>query len=209
MAIISIIAAVAHNGVIGRSGHLPWYLPSDLSRFMCITNDSPIIMGRKTFESIGHSVPERLNIVMTKDQDFIHEGIKVCHSLTDALRTAESAQSEEIFIVGGAKLYRDTIDLAERIYLTSILENYDGDTFFPKIDVSKWHVSFSRYFPEAIPHHFSIIERMDSPQKVTLHAHVGCAEIEQEILGRAIPRSLVLNSQDPAMQEELSKHRRW
>jgi len=209
MAIISIIATVAHNGVIGSGGHLPWYLPSDLSRFMCITNESPIIMGRRTFEAMGHSVPERLNIVMTKDPNFSREGVVVCHSLADALRTAEDTKSEEIFIVGGEKLYRDTIDLAARIYLTSILDNYDGDTFFPKIDIAEWHVTFSRYFPESIPHHFSIIERKDSTQKVVLHLHVGCAETEQENLGRAIPRSLILQSQDRDMQEELSKHRRW
>lgn len=212
MTALSIIAAVAHNGVIGRKGRIPWYLPSELGRFMCITNNSPIIMGRRTFESIGHPLPDRMNIVMTKDLDFKREGIIVAHSLAETFELAKSKdgnESDEIFIIGGEKLYKDTIDLASRIYLTSIMADEEGDVFFPKIDFSQWHVIFSRYFSETIPHHFTIIEKKDAVRKIEIHSHLGCSEAEQDILGRAIPASLIIKSQDSAMMAEVVKYRKW
>jgi dihydrofolate reductase len=207
--ILSIIAAVAHNGVIGREGKMTWYLPGELSRFMCITNNSPVIMGKRTFDAIGHPLPERVNIVMTKDLAFKREGISVAHSLEEAFKIAEANDADEIFIIGGEKLYRETIELASRIYLTSISGDYEGDTYFPKIDFSKWHVTFSRFFSEGIPHHFTIIERKDAEQKVEIHSHLECSEVEQDKLGRAIPASIILKSQDSAMISEIGKYRRW
>ncbi|CAK0761010.1 dihydrofolate reductase [Gammaproteobacteria bacterium] len=209
MAVLSIIAAVAHNGVIGRKGKMPWYLPSELGRFMCITNNSPIIMGRRTFEAIGHPLPDRVNIVMTKDHDFHQEGVVIANSLSDALKFAETNEADEIFIIGGEKLYKDTVNLASRIYLTSILADYEGDVFFPKIDFSEWHVIFSRYFAEVTPHHFTIIEKKDALRKAEIHSHWECAEVEQNILGRAIPASIILKSQDSAIMNEIGKYRRW
>lgn len=209
MSVLSIIAAVAHNGVIGRDGKMLWYLPSELSRFMCITNNSPIIMGKKTFDLIGHPLPDRINIVITKDFDFKKESVITSHSLNEALKLAEDTKEEEIFIIGGEKLYKDTIDMASRIYLTSILADYQGDAFFPKIDFSQWHVIFSRYFKEPIPHHFSVIERKDCVAKINLHSHLSCSEVEQDILGRAIPANLILKSQDREMINEIKKYRKW
>jgi len=209
MAIVSIISAVARNGVIGREGKMPWYLPSDLSRFKCITNNSPVIMGRRTFDSIGHPLPDRVNIVMTKDRDFHSDGIVIFHALDEALKFAEGDGVDEIFIIGGEKLYKDTIGLASRIYLTSVLEDYEGDVFFPKINFSEWHVIFSRYFPEAIPHHFVIIERKDATQKIEIESQMGCGEITQDILGKSIPPSIVSNPEDMALLAEINKHRRW
>ncbi|CAK0771188.1 dihydrofolate reductase [Gammaproteobacteria bacterium] len=209
MAIVSIISAVARNGVIGREGKMPWYLPSDLGRFKCITNNSPVIMGRRTFDAIGHPLPDRVNIVMTKDRDFHCEGVVVFYALNEALAFAEGNGADEIFIIGGEKLYRDTIGLASRIYLTSMLADYEGDAFFPKIDFSEWHVIFSRYFPETIPHHFVIIERIDAAQKIEIESPMGCGEITQDILGRSIPPSIISNPQNLAFLAETSKHRRW
>ena len=209
MSTLSIIAAVAHNGVIGREGKMLWYLPSELGRFMCITNNSPIIMGRKTFELIGHILPDRPNIVITKDLNFKKEGVIVSHSLSEALKLADDTQEEEIFIIGGEKLYKDTIDMASRIYLTSILADYQGDAYFPKIDFAHWHVVFSRYFAEPTPHHFSVLEKKDAIFKVEIHSHLGCSEVEQDILGRAIPANLIIKSQDRDMINEISKYRKW
>ncbi len=129
--IISIIAAMAKNRVIGRSGAIPWHMPEDLRRFRELTMGHTIVMGRKTFENIGRPLPGRLNVILTRQPDYRAPGCRVCHFLAEALTAGAGA--EEIFICGGGEIYRESMALADRIYLTVIDREYDGDTFFPDI----------------------------------------------------------------------------
>ena len=137
---ISIIAAVAENGVIGRDGRLPWHLSDDLRRFKQLTMGHTIVMGRRTWESIGRSLPGRRMIVVSRKPDYRTKavGVVVAGSLGDALKTAESHGDTEVFIVGGAELYWEAIPRAERLYLTRVHADVDGDTHFPTIDVRHW-----------------------------------------------------------------------
>ena len=132
---ISLIAAVSRNGVIGHKGSIPWRLPADLKRFKQLTMGHPIVMGRKTFESLGKPLPGWTNIIVTRQPDFKACGALVARSLEEALRLCEGA--EEVFVVGGASIYRQAIPLADRIYLTEIHQEFEGDTFFP-FDRSAW-----------------------------------------------------------------------
>ncbi len=134
--ILSIIVAMAKNRVIGRDNQLPWHLPADLRHFKQTTMGHPIIMGRKTYESIGRPLPGRQNIVITRNPDFQAEGCLVVHSLQEAL--AAVPEAEEVFIIGGASLYREALPLADRIYLTLVDAEVEGDTFFPELDASEW-----------------------------------------------------------------------
>ncbi len=129
--VISIIAAMAENRVIGRAGGLPWRIPEDLRHFREVTMGHPIIMGRKTFEQIGRPLPGRMNIVLTRQPGYQAPGCRVCHSLADAL--AACAGADEVFICGGGELYRQTISVADRIYLTVVEGEWAGDTLFPAI----------------------------------------------------------------------------
>lgn len=129
--IISIIAAMASNGVIGRNGGLPWHLPADLRRFRELTVGHAIIMGRKTYESIGRPLPDRLNIVVTRQAEFMAAGVAVAGSLQAAL--AMAAGEDEVFICGGGEIYRQALPLADRIYLTLLDVPCDGDVIFPEI----------------------------------------------------------------------------
>lgn len=135
---ISAIVAVAKNGVIGKAGSLPWYIPADLARFKEITMGHPIIMGRKTFESIGRALPGRYNIVITHDEGYRAEGCRVVGSLKEAVEKAKKSEgSEEIFIIGGEQIYKEAMPLLDRIYLTKVEATVDGDKFF-KFDPSEW-----------------------------------------------------------------------
>ncbi len=129
--IISIIAAMAENRVIGRENELPWDLPSEHRRFREITMGHPVIMGRKTFESIGHPLPGRRNIIIATQPGFSPEGCTVADDLQAAIRAAEGA--EEVFICGGESVFREAMPLADRVYLTIVEEEFDGDAFFPEI----------------------------------------------------------------------------
>jgi dihydrofolate reductase len=129
--IISIIAAVASNGVIGKEGKLPWNLPADLRRFRELTVGHLLIMGRKTYESIGRPLPERRTIVVSRRLGFAAEGVVTAGSLSRALDLA--AGEEEVFVCGGGEIYRQALPLADRIYLTLLDSPWDGDTFFPPI----------------------------------------------------------------------------
>lgn len=129
--IISIIAAMAENRVIGRENQIPWEIPSELRRFQETTMGHPVIMGRKTFESIGHHLPGRKNIIITKQEDFAPAGCVVARDLQEAV--AAAAGADEIFICGGETVFREAMPIAHRIYLTVIDEEFDGDAFFPDI----------------------------------------------------------------------------
>lgn len=134
--IISIVAAMAQNRVIGRNNALPWNLPADLEHFKQLTLGKPIIMGRRTFESLKSVLPGRKNIIMALEKDYDVPGAVVVHSIKEALETASGAK--EVMICGGASIYGQFLPLAQRIYLTLIKQDFDGDTYFPEFDWSDW-----------------------------------------------------------------------
>jgi dihydrofolate reductase len=139
---IALVVAVAQNGVIGRQGGLAWRLPSDLKFFRQVTMNKPLIMGRKTFESIGKPLYGRDNIVITRNSAFEAPGILVAANLDDALELAQEKAlirgADEISIIGGAQIYALALPRADRIYLTRVHASPDGDTFFPQIDKAQW-----------------------------------------------------------------------
>ena len=134
--IISLIAAMGRNRVIGKDNALPWKLPADMKRFREITMGKPVIMGRKTFESIGRALPNRTNIIMTRDADFLVDGCVVVHSPEDALRAAGDA--EEVMVIGGSSVFEQFLPMANRMYLTMIDEDFQGQSLFPEFDSSEW-----------------------------------------------------------------------
>jgi len=139
---LSLAWAMAQNRVIGRNNNLPWHLPEDLKYFKRITMGKPIIMGRKTFESIGKALPGRTNIVVTRNPDYSAEGIRIVSSLDEARSLSESIVKtdgmEEVVVIGGAEIYRLAMPLADRLYLTEIHAEVEGDTYFPEFDRSLW-----------------------------------------------------------------------
>ncbi len=132
---VSIVVALGHGRVIGKGNHLLWRIPDDLKRFKALTLGHPVVMGRKTFESIvallGTPLPNRTNIVITRDTTWAYEGVVVTHSLEEALEKAKALDQEEIHIGGGADLYRQALPFVDRLYLTLIDDTKDGDTVFP------------------------------------------------------------------------------
>ena len=139
---ISLVWAMAQNRVIGRNNNLPWYLPEDLKYFKRITLGKPVIMGRKTFESIGKPLPGRTNIVATRNADFSAEGVKIVNSLEAARTLCESIAEidgvDEAMVIGGAEIYAQALPIAERLYLTQVHAEVEGDTFFPEFDQKAW-----------------------------------------------------------------------
>jgi dihydrofolate reductase len=139
---IVLLAAVADNGVIGRDNALPWRLSSDLKRFKALTMDKPLIMGRKTYLSIGKPLPGRTNIVVTRDRDFRADGVTVAHSVGEAIALArEDARRRgagEICVIGGTDIFAQTLGLADRLEITHVHASPAGDVFFPTIDPKLW-----------------------------------------------------------------------
>lgn len=120
------------NRAIGKNNSLLWHIPEELKRFKSITMGHPIIMGRKTYESIGKPLPGRTNIVITRDEDYSSDGVEVVHSLEEALRFASLTQGDdEIFVIGGGQIYQQAINLADKLYLTIVDDNPEADTYFP------------------------------------------------------------------------------
>lgn len=133
---ISMIWAMDRNGLIGKGNNMPWRLPEDWVNMKKTTMGHPIIMGRKTFESIGgKALPGRLNVVVTRNSDFSAEGFEVCHSIDEALKYGEK---DEAFIFGGADIYKAFIPYADRLYVTLIDHEFVGDTYFPEVDYNDW-----------------------------------------------------------------------
>lgn len=135
---ISIIVAIAKNNVIGKSNELPWYLPEDLKHFKKITSGKTVLMGKNTYESIvsrlGKALPDRISIVITRDINFKPaDGVVVYSDLDKAL-----SENNDLFIIGGASIYKQTIDKADRLYITEVEQEIDGDAFFPEVDKSIW-----------------------------------------------------------------------
>ena len=140
---VSLVVAAAKNNVIGRDGELPWHLPDDLRHFKRLTTGKPVIMGRRTFESIGRPLPDRRNIVMTRDPDYVATGCDVVTSVSDALDLAGDGM--EVMVIGGGQVYRDFLPRADRIYLTRVQADIEGDTHFPEIDASDWMLVSSEH----------------------------------------------------------------
>jgi dihydrofolate reductase len=133
---LSLIVAISNNGVIGHQGQLPWHLSADLQRFKRITMGHHIIMGRVTYESIDRLLPGRTSIILTRQQDYAIEGALVAGSITAACDLA--AADEEAFIIGGSSVYESALDIVDRIYLTRVLADVQGDTFFPPLELAEW-----------------------------------------------------------------------
>ena len=135
---VSLIAAVADNGVIGRAGAMPWRLAGDLKHFKAVTLGKPVVMGRRTFQSLGEPLPGRTNIVITRDDSFSAPGAFIVHSLKGALRAAEEEGAAECMIIGGGEIYALALALADRFYLTEVHASPQGDTRFPEFDRAAW-----------------------------------------------------------------------
>lgn len=136
--ILSAIAAMSENRVIGIENQLPWHLPADLKHFKTLTTGHPILMGRKTYESIGRPLPNRTNIIITRNADFTAPGCVVVTSIEDAITRAAEENAQEIFIIGGAEVYKQLLPHVQRIYLTIVHEQFAGDAFFPELDLKEW-----------------------------------------------------------------------
>lgn len=163
---ISLIAALAENRCIGIDNKLPWYLPEDLKYFKAATTGKPIIMGRTTFDSLGKPLPNRTNIVITRNAEFAHEGVKVAHSLEEALKISEAVAhiqgGDEVVVIGGAQIYALALPLADRLYLTEVHKSVEGDAFFPEFDKAQWSEVERRRFhyePAALDYSFVIYQR--------------------------------------------------
>lgn len=139
---IALVAAMSRERVIGVDNKLPWHLPEDLKFFKAVTMSKPLVMGRKTFESIGRPLPGRLNIVVTRDRDYVHDGISVCHDLASALEMADSQAIiegvEDICVIGGGEIFAAALPCATRLYLTEVDVSVQGDAWFPAFDATHW-----------------------------------------------------------------------
>ncbi|PCI40116.1 MAG: hypothetical protein COB53_01935 [Elusimicrobia bacterium] len=136
--IISLIAAVSDNSVIGKDNALPWGLHEDLKRFKSLTVGHTIVMGRRTYESIGRALPRRRNVILTTNPDWKAEDADRAGSLAEAIGMASVANETELFIIGGERVYRDAMSRADRIYLTRVSGEFEGDAFFPEFDASQF-----------------------------------------------------------------------
>jgi dihydrofolate reductase len=155
---LSLIVARASNGVIGKDNQLPWHLPADLKYFKAVTMGKPIVMGRKTFQSIGRPLPGRQNIVVTRNPDFDSNGITVVHSVEAAIAAAN--QAAEIMLIGGTELYKLSLPLVDRIYLTEIHQDFDGDAHFPLLNSQWQEISREDHVSDAgLGYSFCVLEK--------------------------------------------------
>lgn len=144
---LSLIAALASNNVIGRDNQVPWRLSTDLKRFKALTMGHHLIMGRKTYDSVGRPLPGRITVVITRRSDWSAPGVTVAHTIEDALRVASAAGESEAFLAGGAEIYDLAMHRADRMYLTRVHAEVEGDTVFPDFDdVSEWKLTDAEHF---------------------------------------------------------------
>ena len=166
---LALIVAVAENGAIGLNNGLPWHLPDDLKYFKRVTMGKPILMGRKTFESIGRPLPGRTNIVISANPDYQADGIRVVSSLEEALALAEDIATidgaEELMVIGGAQIYAAALPRATRLYLTEVHAEVAGDAYLPPLDLKLWQEVSRAYHPSVLPeqyaHSFVVYERLE------------------------------------------------
>ncbi len=151
---ISLIVAAAQNNTIGKNNQLLWHLPNDLKFFKNTTWGMPVIMGRKTFEAVNKPLPGRFNIVITRQADWKAEGTILATDLKDALLKAAETNCNEFFIIGGGEIYKQSMDMADKIYLTRVHATLEGDTFFPAVDETKWQLKTNTDFAADEKHAF-------------------------------------------------------
>jgi dihydrofolate reductase len=162
---LSHIVAASENNIIGREGNLPWRLPNDFKYFKNKTWSMPVIMGRNTFESLKKDLPGRINIVVTKKTDWHPKNVFIVHDISDAIQKAKECDANEIFIIGGGEVFKQTMENVDRIYLTRVHTTVEGDTSYPKLDSSKWKLVKEEPHPadakNNYPYTFEVWERID------------------------------------------------
>jgi dihydrofolate reductase len=144
--IVSIIAAMDQNQGIGIDNKMPWHLPADLKRFKRVTMGHHLILGRKTYQSIGKKLPGRKMIVLSRNADFLPEHAEKCTSLEEALELAQNAGEKEVFIIGGGQVYQESLPQAERLYLSFVQTKAEADTYFPQLELSNWSLICKQEF---------------------------------------------------------------
>ena len=165
---IAMIVAMAENNAIGINNKMPWYLPGDLRYFKAVTMGKPIIMGRKTFESLRKPLPGRTNIVITRDPSWKREGVTIVNTLKAAFDTAKDVAfingAKEIMVIGGAQIYQQALPFAHKIYLTRVHKSFEADTFFPDIDKQQWNETFIEKHEtegcETLKYAYTVLERI-------------------------------------------------
>ncbi len=159
--ILSFIAAIGKNHELGFGNQLPWHLPDDLKRFKDITRGHTVLMGRKTYDSIGRPLPDRRNIIITRDTTFVAPGIEVAHSLDEALRLAsldngkrfeEVPEEPEVFVIGGGQVFTEALPRAQKMYLSHVETALPADSFFPKFDLGEWKILSEEFHPKDEKH---------------------------------------------------------
>ncbi len=165
---LSHIVAASENNVIGIKNGLPWHLPTDFKYFKNKTWGMPVIMGSSTYESMKKDLPGRINIVVTRKTDWHPKNVFISHSINDAIDKAKESDAKEIFIIGGGKVFSETINLVDRIYLTRVHTKVEGDTYYPEIDKKKWKLTSEEFHPadekNNYPFTFEIWEKTDNDQ---------------------------------------------
>lgn len=160
---ISSIVAASENNAIGKDGGMPWHLPDDLAFFKKHTSGHPVIMGRKTFDTLGKPLRNRANLVLTRDVNFQVDGAEIFHDIEQAIEKAKQLDSEEIFIIGGANIYKQSMDYCDRIYLTRVHSTFEGDAFFPELNMDEWETVYEEFHAKDERHAaaftFYILER--------------------------------------------------
>jgi len=141
---ITIIAAIGNKNALGKDNQLLWKLPKDLKHFKTLTENHPVVMGRKTYESIGKALPNRTNIVVSRKENWFQEGILIVSTLKEALKFAKKID-EDFFVIGGGEIYKQTMDVAEKLEITQVNGDFEADTFFPKIDPKIWQKTNEEY----------------------------------------------------------------
>ena len=164
---ISLIAAVANNNIIGRDNKLPWHMPADLKWFKSLTTGHHVLMGRKTFEEIKKPLPGRVNVVITRNPNWAADGVAIARSVDEAIGKAQAAGDKEIFVIGGAEIFAQLLHRADRMYITRIHAEPQGDTYFPEFDdVNEWKLVDSEHFDadekNAYPYSFLTYERHET-----------------------------------------------
>ena len=162
---IALVVAASENNAIGKNNQLLWHLPNDLKFFKNTTWGSVVIMGRKTFESVNKPLPGRINIVITQQTSWQAEGVTTVHSVEEAIEKGYQTDCKELFIIGGGEIYRQSLNLADKIIMTRVHTSIEGDTFFPEIDTKEWAQTKSTHFEaddkNAFPHTFEVWERIN------------------------------------------------